>query len=392
MVAPAGRFRTGCFRLLVGLTTLATATAAEPTPVSPERPLTEEAFIAELQKLAMPSVWTTGGSLRAGGGYRDNVLLSSLNPVAAGFATAGGDFMLNRLPTDGTEVSVFVTGDYTHFVDEPAADPEALLLAQGEVKRDLGRAWTAGLRGQYVFINQVFDVSATEADLTTVTARGHLISAMPSLVRELGRGWTATVTVDGSRQIFDAPLDKYWEAIPAGTMVREFGRWAEAALTYRYDRRWYDDRPPLDGAGESLPGKLQFESHEVEFRPRFFLDAGRRWSTQLRLGVLVNRDNGGGYFDYLRYSAAVQLKYRTADWALRAEVRWRGYDYDVQRASETDPELRSKTDFGFTLRGERRLARKWTVFAQYERESSNDTLPRSEYEANTLLAGLEREL
>lgn len=381
-----------CFRALVALAALAVVTAAEPPRDLPQAPLTEEAFIAELQKMAMPSVWTTGGSLRAGGGYRDNVLLSSLNPVAAGFVAAGGDFMLNRLPTDGTEVSVFATGDYTYFVDEPAADPEALILAQGEVKRDLGRAWTAGLRGQYVFINQVFDVSATEADLTVVTARGHLISVGPSLARELGRGWTATAAVDGSRQIFDEPLDNYWEVIPAGTVVREFGRRAEAALTYRYDRRWYDDRPPLDADGASLPGKLQFESHEVELRPRVFLDAARRWSAQLRLGALVNRDNGGGYFDYVRYSAAVQLKYRTADWTVRAEVRWRGYDYDVQRASAADPELRTKTDFGFTLRGERRLARKWTVFAQYERESSDDTLPTSEYEANTVLAGLEREL
>ncbi|MCZ7640164.1 MAG: hypothetical protein M5U12_31395 [Verrucomicrobia bacterium] len=170
-------------------------------------------------------------------------MLSSVHPVAAGLVSAGGDFLLNRLPTDGTEVAVMVSGDYSHFVDVTAAEPEAIVLAQGEVKRDLGRRWLAGVRGQYVFLHQVFDVSATEADLTTVTARGHTVLLSPSLRKGWGRG-AVEGALDGSWQYFESPLDPYWEVVPTARLLREFGRRAEVGLSYRLSQRWYDGRPP----------------------------------------------------------------------------------------------------------------------------------------------------
>lgn len=352
----------------------------------------EDAALAELEKLVLSPVWSPGGSLRVGGGYRDNVLLSSRNPVAAGFGTVGGDFTLNRLPVDGTEVSLLATGDFIAFVDEPAAAPEALAMTQAEIKRDLGRDWTAGLRAQYVFINQVFDVSATEADLTTVTARGHLISVTPAIVRALGGAWTVTAEWEGSRQIFAAPLDPYWEVIPSATLTRSLGRRGEAALTYRYDRRWYDERSALDAEGNSLPFRLQFESHEVELRPRVYWDAARHWSTRFRLGLLHNRDNGGGHFDYTRYTAGVQLRYHTAGWKWQAEFRGLRYDYATRRIAGPASPLRRKSDWGLRLRAERQLSRRWTMFAQWDRETSDDRLPTLDYEANTVQVGLEWEL
>ena len=373
---------------------LAATHAGEPAPATPADPLLslDDQALAQLLAESIPSVWTTGGSVRAGGGYRDNILLSSFNPVGAGFVTAGGDFMLNRPPTDGTEVAVFASADYTHFVDAPAAEPEAIALAQAEVKRELGRDWQAGLRAQYVFLHQVFDVSATEVDLSTVTARGHTAIVAPSLARALGHGWRLEASVEGSRQLFEAPLDNYWEAAPTVRVTRDFGPRGEAGFHYRFVRRWYDDRAPLDASGNDLPGTLEFDAHEIELRARIFWDAGKRWSTQARLGLLDNTDNGGGYFDYLRYGAGLQLKYRTDRWSLRAELRARWYDYAVQTATGPGSDPRDKTDVSLTARADYRLGRKWTVFAQYDHEANTDTLPDSNYDANGLLAGVELEL
>ncbi len=373
---------------------VAVAMLAADVPSQPavSRDSPDEAALTELERLARPPVWSTDGSVRAGGGYRDNVLLSSFQPVAAGFASVGGDFTLHRLPVDGTEVSCFATGDYLAFVDEPAADPEALILTQAGLTRDLGRAWAAGLEGRYVFLNQVFDVSATEAEVSTVLARGHLISLTPSLSRELAPNWTAEAACEGSRQIFDAPLDSYWEITPAGTLTRLLGRRGELALTYHYERRWYDERQPLAADGTPLPGRLRFDSHEVELRPRVYWDAARHWSTRLRLGLLVNRDNGGGYFDYTRYAAALQLRYRAAGWTVQAEVRGVRYDYEIRRVAGPYSPLRRKTDWGLRLRAERQLSPRWTVFAQWDRESSDDRQPASDYTANTVQVGWEWEL
>jgi hypothetical protein len=369
------------------------ALAAEPSPPPEgEADRSAAAALAELEKLARPPVWSTAGSVRAGGGYRDNVRLSAFNPVAAGFAGVGGDFTLQRLPVDGTEVTLFATGDYLAFVDEPAAEPEALVMTQAEIKRDLGRSWNAGLRAQYVFLNQVFDVSATEAEPFTVLARGHLISATPMLSRALAPNWTAEAACEGSRQIFEAPLDPYWTLAPGGTLTRSLGRRGEVALTYRHERRWYDERPPLAADGAALLGRLQFESHEVEFRPRLFWDVARHWSTRLRLGALLNRDNGGGYFDYTRYTAALQVRYRAARWMVQAELRGLRYDYDTRRVAEVFSPLRRKTDWSLRLRGEWQVSRRWTLFAQWDREGSDDRLPAADYLANTVQLGWEWEL
>lgn len=369
------------------------ALAAEPSPLPEgEADQSAAAALAELEKLARPPVWSTAGSVRAGGGYRDNVRLSAFNPVAAGFASVGGDITFQRLPVDGTEVTLLATGDYVAFVDEPAADPEALVMIQGEVKRDLGRAWNAGLRAQYVFLNQVFDVSATEAEPFTVLARGHLITATPTLSRALAPDWTAEAACEGSRQIFEAPLDPYWVGAPAGTLTRTLGRRGEVALAYRHERRWYDERASLAADGTPLPGRLEFESHEVELRPRWYWDAARRWSTRLRLGALLNRDNGGGYFDYTRYAAALQVRYRAPRWMVQAELRGLRYDYETRRVAEPFSPLRRKTDWSLRLRGEWQVSRHWTLFAQWDRESSDDRLPAADYLANTVQLGWEWEL
>ncbi len=349
----------------------------------------EEALLRELEKLAAPAIWSTSGSLRAGGGYRDNIQLSSLRPLAAGFVTFGGDVTLHRVPTDGTGLTLFASGDYTAFVDEPHADPEALALLQADLQRELGRPWTAGLQTRYVFLDQVFDVSATEADLATVTARGHLVSAAPSLARELGAGWTATASVEGAGQWFAAPLDDYYELTPALTLTRVLGRGGEWSGSYRHDRRGYAERPPLAGDGSTLPGRLAFASHEVDLRARVYWDAARHWSSRFRLGLLVNEDNGGGYFDHTRYAASVQVRWRAAGWSVLAELRGLRYQYATRRVGGPETARRRKEDWGLRLRLERELSRHWMLFAQWDGAGSDDRLPAADYTARTVWIGLE---
>lgn len=352
----------------------------------------DERELAALMQDTVPSPWSTAGDVRAATGYRDNVQLSSVNPLGAPFLSGGGDFMLNRLPLDGTAVSVFASADYTHFLDAPQADPESLALARGEVKRDLGAGCTGGLAGQYVFMNQVFDVSATEAELSTVTAKGSTLTLTPSAAVNLGRNWKLETTLDGSRQLFSAPLDDYWELGPSLKFAKTFVAGSDCWLGYRFTRRWYDDRAPLDADGLAMPGLLEFDLHELEFRSKFAWDAKRRWTSQLRFGLRWTEDNGGGYFDNLRPLVGVRVGYRAERWQVWAEVRGYWYDYPTQRSDGPDSALRRKTDLNVTARGEYRLLKKLVAFAQYDRESAFDNAPSADYDANTVTAGVELEL
>ncbi len=385
------RVATAVLPLILSVATGATP-PVEPQPNRPDLPPAEKELLAEIERLTQPSLWTSSASARLGVGYRDNVLLSDQRPETSALITIGGDLAVQRPGLDGTEVSILLTGDYTHVRDSAAVDYEALALARAEVKRELGGAWSADLVGQYVFFHQVYDVSATEAELRTVTARGHLGSLSARIACELGRPWTASASVEGARDTFESPLDSYWRFAPGARLEHKPSRRLDWSLEYRYDHRAYDERPPLDAFGSRLPGRLEFAFHEAEARARVYWDAARQWSLRVRGGAGLNFDNGGGYFDYTRYHATLQLRYQPPHWSLRAEWRWRHYDYDLQPAGATGSPARSKTDLGMSLRGERTLGRKWTVFAQYDYEAAQDNLPRADYTVNTVWLGLEREL
>ena len=345
-----------------------------------------------LRAASLPSFWGTSGALRLVTGYRDNVLLSPFNPVSAPLVGAGADFIVNRLPADGTEVTLFATAEYTVFLNAPEAEPEALVLAQASLTRELGNRWKGGVAGEYVFLHQVFDVSVTEAELSTVTARGNTFTLTPSASLDLGRGWGVSLEADGTRQLFTDELDDYWEVKPFLALTKACSDRAELALGYTFGGRWYDTRAPLDAEGDALPGTLEFAAHEVELRSKVFWDAPRRWRTQFRLGWLDNRDNGGGYFDFTRLAAGAQVQYQAGRWTFRVDGRVRWYAYPVQRSEGPDSSLRQRTDLAGLLRGEFKASRKLRLFAQYERDASEDNAPEASYHANSLVAGIEWDL
>ena len=353
----------------------------------------EERMLHEASSAAaMPSFWSADGTLRTTGGYRDNVLLSPFNPVSAPLVGVGADLLVNRLPADGTEVTLLATGDYTVFLDAPEAEPEALALAQAGVSRELGSRWKCGLAGEYVFLHQVFDVSVTEAELSSVTARGHTFTLTPSGSLDLGRGLGVSTECDGTRQLFPEPLDNYWELKPLVALTKGYPGGVDFRLGYRFGARWYDTRAPLDAEGDPLPGRLDFAAHEVELRPTVFWDAARHWRTQFRLGWLENSDNGGGYFDFTRLAAGAQVQYQSGPWTFRVEGQARWYSYPVQRSDGPDSSLRERTDLAGLVRGEFKVSRKLRLVVQYERDASQDKAPDASYDANGLTAGVELDL
>lgn len=351
----------------------------------------EKELLAELEKASLPSAWTTSADLRTWTGYKDNVLLSTFDPVSAPLIGAGGDFILSRLPTAGTEFMLLATGDYIQFLGSPEAEPEALALVQAEARRKLGSGWTLATTAQYIYSHQVFDVSATEAELATTKARGNTFQVAPALEWVPERNWRTELVVNGGRQWFSAPLDDYWELSPVARVVREFKPTFDLALSYRFVERWFDTRPPLDARGDSLPGILRFTQNEVELRPQFYFGTKRQWQLGLRLGALLNQDNGEGYFDYVRYATGLQLRGTAGKWSFRAGSLVYTYNYPVQQVSGPLSPLRHKNDFTVLARVEFRLSRKLFLFTQYDGESALDNLPDADYDVNMYSLGIERE-
>jgi hypothetical protein len=385
--------------LLLTCQRLAAGSVETNTPPAPEIPFSL-------------SAWTTSVSVRAGAGYKDNVLLSSVSPAGSPFTASGMDVFVMRLPYDGTECSILLTADHRHYFSVPEANEELTVLASGQVRKTFDSGWALGGTAYYFFMNQVFDASVTEAEAggdpaidPIVLARGHTLGLRPVTGRSLGRQNWLDLEFPLSRQLYDQNAEDdlvlydYWEYGSRLVWRHEYGYRSEFNLSYGLNRRPYDHRPQVDAEGQEQPGTdLGFEWQRAEFLWRQVWDRQRFWRTTTRLGLDVNADNGSGYYDYHKYFVSEEVRLRTHGWDLRVQAGANWYQYAVQTAVSDDPsrssedgENRQKILLSATVRLERQLGSHWKAMAEYEYEQSLSNEDFDRYQVNTASAAIEFE-
>ncbi len=335
------------------------------------------------------SLWNTSLEVRGAAGYKDNVFLSHLGAIDSAFWLTDLDFFAFRLPVDGTEVTFLFSGEDRRFLTMPQPHKEQTFLADAAVKKDYGNGWHTGMELEYSYVDEVFDVSATGIELGPIPVRGQGLALRPSVRRDLGDSVDAELEFDLERQYFSSPLDDYWNGGPKLTLRRSYGTRSEVALSYEVTRLYYDTRLQTTQEGVLLPGTgLAFEIQRIELDWRHHWDAERRFRTVLKLGAELNRDNGGGYFDFKRYYASEEFRVRWAGWELRLEGGLNFYDFYSQPLSLTDLSNRSKFGVMANCRLEKHLTQKLSWFAQYEHEHWLANLDLDKFRVNTVFSGL----
>jgi hypothetical protein len=350
----------------------------------------EEPDPLSVAPLRLP-VWDATVNVRGGGGYKDNVLLSAAEPAASGFALAGLDVLVLRLPVDGTEFSALVTGDFRRYLDTPEAEQEQSVFANLEFKQTLGAAWKAGVAAQYFYFDQVFDASTSEdPQLGIVEGVGHNITLRPKVMRQIGPATSLVLEGLAGWQFYEEPLDDH-EDFGGRLTWRYQTLWrATFEAWYEFDLRPYDTREETTATGVPLPGTtLTYQYHRVEAGWRQQWDAAGRWRTLLRLGAERNHDSGAGYYDYTRVLGAVQVRYVRDRWEIQAGVRLNRYDYDQQTTNFDNPELRHKATLIAGLRAEWEFVKRLRAFAEFEREQSDGNDAADRYRANSVWGGVD---
>jgi hypothetical protein len=355
------------------------------TPASEDPSKNPEDFIPDA-----PSIWSQTIDARFSAGYNDNILLDSSASERSRAISGGLEATVVRLPLDGRQVLLTLTGDYVRYPDGERVGHEAFLLGLTQVKLDVSPRWQAGLDLQYLFLDQVIDTSITETNSSAALVRGHGITVRPSVRHDLPGGFWLELGVAATRQFLDDPFDDYWEGGPKFAVVREYGFRSSVSLGYEWKQRFHDSREQVSLSGTNLPGTdLRFQAHEIELAIRQNWDEQRRWRTVTRLEVLANSDNGPGYFDYQRYRASQQMRYVAKNWEAKAQGEISYYDFSHQTASDSDPELRAKTLLEISLRAERRLSKNVKLFADYTFAESLSNRPADEYRVNKVAGGLD---
>src|SRR6266542_321477 len=265
------------------------------------------AYAMQAQQLDLPNLdlpvllpkWEHDLSLRTGAGYRDNIALASQSPKESAFIATGLELIFLRLPQDNTQFTFFLSADDLRYLSSGPVDKEQTAFAQALVETELGSAWRGSLAAEYLYQDQVVDVSVTEPGLTTIPIKGHTAIVRAGLRRDFADSYWVMVEMPVQWQFFHEPLDDYSEYGPRLTLGRTYGHQSELSVRYEVTRRLYDHEPLRDAKGVPVPNsRRESTQHDARLTWKHYWDTQRRWRTTTKLGARQSEDNGSGYFDY----------------------------------------------------------------------------------------------
>jgi hypothetical protein len=334
-------------------------------------------------------LWDKNVVLRAGFGYKDNVLLSPSSPIGSGFFTSGIDLTIFRLPLDGWEVNCSVVGDdVRYFRSVGGMNGEDLFLGSAQVQRYFGGVWRTGLDVRGSYVDQVLQELVVTGGVQAVEARGEMLSMRPFVRRDLSTNWWVQIEAPESREWWQAPLDSSWKLGGQAAVGLNAGR-STVELSGGGFYVPHDEWLARTSSGAEIPGqKLVLWRQVAELRWDRHWDARRRWSSGTRFGFNHSRDNGGGYYDYYRYALAQDVRYRDANWEAKVSAGLSYYHFPIQTIDVPPAPTLHLTTLNITARIERRLYKNLRGFGAFEYEQTVSNDPLSEYRDKIFTGGL----
>lgn len=338
------------------------------------------------------AIWDRSVNLRGGLGYKDNVLLSNIDRQGSIFWQTTIDAMLLRADLEsGANLTLFLTVEDRRYFEEIEVEKEQLILTQGKYERPVGDDWFWNLTAQYMYLDQVFDASATEQLLETLPVKSHNYQLTPGIGRNLPWDSKLELRFVAERQHFNQPLDDYWELGPQLTYTKDYGHKSEATASYTYDTRLYDSREEFALDFTPIPDtSLSYQQHEFELGVYHSWDEERRWRSRARFLFEVNDDSGPGFYDYKRYRMSHRLGYYGRDWQATLEGRILHYDYRVQPVQGKD-EVRANWEYIVAAHAEKIVWKKLSVFGDFEYEIVDSNFSLEEYDVTTVIGGVDWE-
>ena len=389
MLAPMGRTRlgttdTGLSALVLLL--LVPLAAAQPTPAPPDLSIPSLPALPDLPTL---SPWDAVFTLQSSAGYKDNVALSATRQSGSPFARNQAEAIVSRLPVDSLEFHAFLSGEDTRFLSSNVVDKEQNVLAFAQLKKTWNEHWSTSLGGQYIYQNQVVDLSTSLATPTVLAVESHTYSARFAVRRKFAEHLWWEMESSLTRQDFNSPLDDYWEGGPKFSVGREYGRKSEVAVSYELSHRPYDHREQFNRAAAAIPGsELAFTQHRAQLVWKHHWDEKLRWRTTTKLGYESSHDNGPGYYDFRKWQISGQLRWAAAPWEVRVTGRFAEYNYPRQPVALGDARPIERADFNLNLHIERTLTQRLKWFLDFDCERSLANQPATGYAVNLLHSGL----
>ncbi len=343
-----------------------------------------EALLASLPK------WSVSTALRAGYGFKDNLLLSYADEERSTFVRSGVELLLLRVPQGKFEFSGFAETEGTYYFSARTSDQESKMWLQVEPGYRLTETLKIALPVTGFYYDQVFDVSDTDVERRVAELKVRGLMAGPTLRWDVHSAWWVEAQANGQRKRFDDGANDGRLGEGALRLGWQPAERIKARMTGAQRWRTFDRRAQYSASGRELPDtELKISEREWEGRADVTWDEAGRWLTTTRVSLLHYRDNGSGYFNYREQKVAQELEWRNDSWLVRVGGSASRLDFGVQKAGlGVDPPARLKDEFIAETYAERRLSARWTLFGSYlwERSRSNDAY--ASYRVNEGLLGL----
>lgn len=347
---------------------------------------------AELDALQLKP-WHPELSLRGSLGWRDNVLLSPFAPLARAFGRAELDVMLLRPMRNRWEFISFLNGDVLRYFSPP---PETGGEQQWSLHTE-GRwqpvAWTRfSLKALGYVRDMVIDLSETEARrvVAPTRVRGGFVGTAVRF--DLPAHFRLEPAVQLKRSDYRDYAGDYDEVRGGARLEwRRNDAFALSAAWFDVSRD-YTQRTEYTAGGRALAGtQLRFRQRDAEIKARTKWGANGKGSLAVTGGRLENRDHASGYFNYDQKRGRLELGWQQSAWRTTLDAEAKRMVYSGQTVGAgIDPPARLAEDFETTLRVEREVNARWTVFAEHRWERSRSNELEFSYRAHTVLAGVQR--
>lgn len=335
-------------------------------------------------------LWNKDIVLRAGFGYKDNVLLAPNSREGSAFFASGIDLTIYRLPLDGWEASLSIVGDDVRYFRSPGGlHGEDLLTTSALGQKYFGGVWRSGLELRYNYVDQVLEEFLTAGGAQAVEAKGNTLGIRPFLRRDLSTNWWVQVEAPLGREWWQAPLDSNWKFGGQAVLGFSYGAHSGVTLTGGGFDIPHDQWLARDALGNEIVGRRLTLLREVaELKWDHQWDASNHWSSATRLGFNHTHDNGGGYFDNNRYYISEELRFRTKDWEIKALAGLSYFHFPIQTIGTPPAPLFHLTSVDVSFRLERRIYKALRCFAAFEFEAAASNDPSSVYKDHIESGGL----
>lgn len=340
------------------------------------------------------SGWDFSSTGKFGWGYSDNVLLATVNPQTGGFLRTELELFLLKYPDEKGEFFAFLNGTDQRYFDVEGTDKDQILLIDAEWKRYLTASLTGSLEGQYIFLDQVLDLSLSEREVSRqriqYAAYGIGGDLILSPLSSSNQFFLKTMVLD---EDFGELLGE--NLLGRIELVWKRPVWKNATLEgeLRAELRDYDARTTRDEFGRPSDGtllKTDRNSAGIDLTQGW--GSEKRFSTSLEFRYSENRDNGSGYYDYDQWALDLSFDGEWGGIESNFTIGMDESEFLIQRAERFSPEPRRKSDYVAEFFFKKSIWKRISIYLLANYEESTSNVVEDEYSAFSSSVGFQIDL